>query len=454
MLFTSSAFAVLLAVTFVLYHVVPTGVRRWILLAASCVFIGYNSLYFLAVAAAVSTATYFAGFLLKQDRKHLGAVYAVSVAVLAGTWMFFRRDGILFPIGISFYTFQAISYLTEIYWGEMKAEKDYCSFMLYMLLFMKFLSGPVERPGDLIPQMKEGKRFDYATVRYGLLLIMLGMVKKLVLADNLAPYTGPLFASWDEASGLQLLTAMLVYPVELYADFSGYTDMAVGMAMLFGIRLSPNFDRPFTAVSTADFWRRWHMSLSFWVRDYVFAPLTAFLRDWGRFGISLSLFVTFIVLGIWHGAGWNFVVYGAIQGAVICIEMSSQKFRSSLTDRLGRHLADALFRIRTYLVFAVSLVFFKCATLSDAVSFLGRLSFVPATDWKEMNMGMSDHICAVTGAALIVVLVYEHFNSKGDLFEKLFRLPFWARWAIYYILVFALVMTGRFGSDGFVYLQF
>lgn len=189
--------------------------------------------------------------------------------------------------------------------------------MIYMLFFMKFLSGPIERAGDMLPQLKSCKATDYASMVYGMRLIVVGLIKKLILADSIAPYIDGVFGSVYTASGVQLLMACLLYPIELYADFSGYTDIALGGARMLGFKLSPNFNRPFIAQTTADFWRRWHMSLSFWVRDYLYLPLSSSLRGWGQWGVFLSLALTFTGLGIWHGAGWNFAVYGLIQGVII-----------------------------------------------------------------------------------------------------------------------------------------
>ncbi|MEI3419587.1 MAG: MBOAT family O-acyltransferase [Butyricimonas faecihominis] len=218
-----------------------------------------------------------------------------------------------FPLGISFYTFQALGYLIDVYWEEEEPERSLPDFMLYMLFFMKFLSGPIERAFDMLPQLKIEKRFDYDTVTYGLKLMLIGLMKKVLIADRLAPHLDSIFASVQDASGAQLLLAGLLYPIELYADFSGYTDMAIGGAMMFGYRLSPNFNRPFVAKTITDFWRRWHMSLSFWVRDYLYQPIAASKRYWGQWGIVYALVVTFVLLGVWHGAGWNYVIYGLIK---------------------------------------------------------------------------------------------------------------------------------------------
>lgn len=464
MSFISLEFILLFLLCFTLYHFVSDKGRKLVLLAASGVFIGYFNPAFLVTTLVVSLFTYGAAILIEQARekgKGSRLIYWSCISCLVLCWIGFRYanrltgdSGFIFPLGMSFYTFQAIGYLTEVYWEEEKAERRPIDFLLYMLLFMKFLSGPIERSADLLPQVRELSLASYSIMTYGLRLIVVGLVKKLVLADHIAPYIDGVFSSMHTASGVQLLMACLLYPIELYADFSGYTDMAIGIGMLFGLKLSPNFAHPFTAQTTAEFWRRWHISLSSWVRDYLFLPLSSFTRRWGKWGVAASLMVTFIALGVWHGAGWTFAVYGFIQGLVIVWELRTERIRNKVRKHIGGWLFATLSIIRTYLIFAVSLVFFKAQSVSDAFYFLRNISFQTHASWKEINIGMSDHICIVAGAALLLMLLYDFFMSKGDLHRRLEKQPILLRWTIYYLIVFALFAYGKFGTENFIYLQF
>ena len=384
-------------------------------------------------------------------------VYIAGIIALIGGWLLLHGtviDDIIFPLGMSFYTFQAISYLTDVYWQEQRSERNWVDFLIYMLFFMKFLSGPIERGGDLLPQLKDPRPFIYSNAVTGLKYILLGLIKKLLIANQISPQTDVMFHSIHDLSGIQLLMTCLLYPIELYADFSGYTDIAIGGAYMFGIKLSPNFNRPFAARSTADFWRRWHMSLSFWVRDYLYVPLTAGTRNWGQWGIYFSLLITFLALGLWHGAGLTFAIYGLIQGVLICWEMKTAAFRYNLPQYIGKYAADSLLIVRTYLLFALSLIFFRVQSLSDAWYFLRNISFEVHSSWKEMNIGIRDHNCIVAGSALLLVLIYEYYASKYNLMETLERQPAWLRWSVYYLLVFALLMLGKFDTETFIYLQF
>lgn len=455
MLFLSVGFVALFVICFILYYLVADKYRNLLLLAASAIFAGYASWMFLLVAAVISLFTYAAGRLIERtDENRAGYLLFASIGILVITWISFRyATSLIFPLGMSFYTFQAIGYLVDVYWGETKAERNIVDFSLFMLFFMKFLSGPIERGADMFAELKRPKYFNYDNAVSGMKLIFLGMFKKLLIANHIAPYTEGMFSTIHDLSGLQLLMTCLIYPIELYADFSGYTDIAIGGARMFGIRLSPNFNRPFIATSTADFWRRWHMSLSFWVRDYVYVPLTAELRSFGQWGVLFSLVVTFVALGIWHGAGWTFAIYGLIQGLIICYEMKVKFFRNNLPKLVGRPVSNVLFILRTYLLFALSLIFFRVESINDAFYFISHISF-HAQNWKEMNIGMPDHNCVVAGVSILLIWVFEYLNAHYDL-DKLFKKqPAVLRWACYFILVFMIFLLGKFDTENFIYIQF
>ena len=462
MSFISLNFVTLFVCTFLLYYTLPPKYRKAILLLSSCIFIGYYHIAFLIIALLISLATFFLGKWVGQSKheKDTKRIYISGLCFLITGWLAFRYANLLpgvhwlFPLGISFYTFQALSYLTEIYWKEEEPEENLADFMIYMLFFMKFLSGPIERARDMLPQLKSGKPVAYPSIVYGMKLIVVGLIKKLILADYISPYIDGIFNSIHTASGIQLLMACLLYPVELYGDFSGYTDIALGGACMLGFKLSPNFNRPFIAQTTADFWRRWHMSLSFWVRDYLYLPLSSGMRRWGQWGVFLSLSLTFAGLGAWHGAGWNYIIYGLIQGLIIFYEMKTAMIRNKIKNWIGNPLFTTLSILRTYLLFAFSLIFFRLESVSDALYYIRNISFSTHASWKEVSIGIPDHNCIVAGSALVLILVYEYFMSKRDLLEALEKQPMLVRWGIYYLLAIMFFTLGQFNSDSFIYLQF
>lgn len=462
MSFISLNFVTLFVCTFLLYYTLPPKYRKAILLLSSCIFIGYYHIAFLIIALLISLATFFLGKWVGQSKheKDTKRIYISGLCFLITGWLAFRYANLLpgvhwlFPLGISFYTFQALSYLTEIYWKEEEPEENLADFMIYMLFFMKFLSGPIERARDMLPQLKSGKPVAYPSIVYGMKLIVVGLIKKLILADYISPYIDGIFNSIHTASGIQLLMACLLYPVELYGDFSGYTDIALGGACMLGFKLSPNFNRPFIAQTTAEFWRRWHMSLSFWVRDYLYLPLSSGMRRWGQWGVFLSLSLTFAGLGAWHGAGWNYIIYGLIQGLIIFYEMKTATIRNKIKNWIGNPLFTTLSILRTYLLFAFSLIFFRLESVSDALYYIRNISFSTHASWKEVSIGIPDHNCIVAGSALVLILVYEYIMSKRDLLEALEKQPMLVRWSIYYLLAIMFFTLGQFNSDSFIYLQF
>lgn len=462
MSFISLNFVTLFVCTFLLYYTLPPKYRKAILLLSSCIFIGYYHIAFLIIALLISLATFFLGKWVGQSKheKDTKRIYISGLCFLITGWLAFRYANLLpgvhwlFPLGISFYTFQALSYLTEIYWKEEEPEENLADFMIYMLFFMKYLSGPIERARDMLPQLKSGKPVAYPSIVYGMKLIVVGLIKKLILADYISPYIDGIFNSIHTASGIQLLMACLLYPVELYGDFSGYTDIALGGACMLGFKLSPNFNRPFIAQTTAEFWRRWHMSLSFWVKDYLYLPLFSSMRRWGQWGVFLSLSLTFAGLGAWHGAGWNYIIYGLIQGLIIFYEMKTAMIRNKIKNWIGNPLFATLSIFRTYLLFAFSLVFFRLESVSDALYYIRNISFSTHASWKEVSIGIPDHNCIVAGSALVLILVYEYFMSKRDLLEALEKQPMLVRWGIYYLLAIMFFTLGQFNSDSFIYLQF
>ncbi len=454
--FLTFAFVALFGITFLLYYARPS--RAWqhgVLLAASSIFIAYYHWQYLAVAAGVTLFTFYMGRWLHRslDTRQAPVLFWSSVAGLVGFWLLARYWSGMFPLGISFYTFQALAYLIEIYWEE-EPEDSLPDFTLYMLLFVKFLSGPIERADNLLPQLKTGRRFDYVEVTRGLKLLGWGCFLKLVIADRIGPSLDGILDQVRQASGMQILVATLLYPIQLYADFAGYTCMALGLGRMLGFNLQPNFDRPFLSQSTGELWRRWHMSLSFWVRDYVFTPLNASLRGMGRTGLCLSLLVTFVTIGVWHGAGWTFAAYGLFQGLIIIYETLFKTQRQRAEQCVGHRLWAVVMRLRTYLLFALSLLFFRLPTIGDVGYAYAHLADGFNTDVKELRLGLPDHLWIVFGIAVVLMFVIEALNSRRDLIQWSERQSAPLRWTLYVVAVFIIFLYGSFGVENFIYVQF
>lgn len=445
-----------MAITFLLYYLrQERGWQHTVLLVASMVFIGYYHPVYLLIASAITVFTFFWGRIIHANLgTRAGTIYFwTGIIALTGFWLVARYWFPLFPLGISFYTFQALSYLIEIYWEE-EPEDDFVDFTLYMMLFVKFLSGPIERACDLLPQLKTARVFDYTLVTRGLKLVAWGVFLKVVIADRISPSLDIVLNDVRDATGMQILVATLLYPIQLYSDFAGYTCMALGLGRMLGFRLHPNFERPFVSRSTGELWRRWHESLSFWVRDYVFTPLNASLRSYGRWGVYLSLFVTFVVIGVWHGAGWTFACYGLFQAILVLEEAMLGKRREQWYGALGKHIGGALMMTRTYILFALSLLFFRVAKISDVFYAYQHLFDGFDSSVKELRLGMSDQAWIVFGIATLVMLVVEYANSRHNLIIATERLRPVLRWTVYFSVLLIILFYGSFGVENFIYIQF
>jgi len=245
---------------------------------------------------------------------------------------------IILPIGLSFHTFQAMSYTIEVYRRNQKAERHFGIYALYVMFYPQLVAGPIERPQNLLHQFREEHHFDYTRVTSGLKLMLWGMFKKVVIADNLSTFVTQVYDSPHNFSGLPLIVATLFFSIQLYCDFSGYSDIAVGSAQVMGFTLMKNFDRPFFSASISELWRRWHISLSTWLRDYLYTPISVVTRNWEKWGIVFSLIVTFVLAGLWHGADWKFVVFGFLHGIALAYEFLTRKTRKKISKKVPSYI--------------------------------------------------------------------------------------------------------------------
>ena len=454
--FLSIPFSCTLILAFILYYIKENkDWQRFVLLATSVVFVGFYHWQYLVSAIGITILTFYMG---KWIHKSLGTKKApylltLGISMLVGIWLYTRYCIDLFPLGISFYTFQAISYLIETYWEE-EPEDDIFDFSVYMLLFMKFLSGPIERGYDFLPQVKQARKFDYENIVRGMLTVAWGAFLKLMIADKISPSVDSVMNDVHAATNVQLFVGTLLYPIQLYADFAGYTLMALGFGRMFGFKLSPNFDRPFSSLTTGELWRRWHQSLSFWVRDYVFMTLSASLRRLKEWGVYFSLLVTFVVIGVWHGAGWAFAIYGLIQGLLIMWERFTEKPRAAIQQKVPSALFKTVMVIRTYFFFALSLLFFRIVDVSKVLYVYTHAFNISGANIKELKLGLDDKEWIAFGVAVVIMFLLDHFNAKKDLITSLRTIsPIW-RWIIYFAIVITIFRFGSFGVENFIYVQF
>lgn len=345
------------------------------------------------------------------------------------------------PIGISFFSFQAVGYLIDVYFERIKAEKNVLDYMLFVSFFPQIASGPISKASDLIPQIKSEKLFDYNQTVTGLKYLLWGMFLKVVVADRIGVYVDTVFANYSKFSGIGCLIASILYSIQIYGDFSGYSLMAIGLGKTLGFNLVRNFNRPYFSVSITDFWRRWHISLSQWLKDYIYIPLGG--SRCSRLRNYWNIFVTFLVSGIWHGANWTFIFWGIFHGFCQIIE------RAFGWSKKRYHGIGRAFRIvLTFTLVTIAWVLFRSPSLWDAISFLNRFSSFSGVHFADLQT--LAHILL----AMIPLVIFE-FGKEffPDVYDKAKQIVF-IRWFSYVYILAMIILTGVHDGSSFIYVSF
>ena len=465
MLFTSLEFFLFLSLALALYALLPAG-KRWAwLLAASYLFYGIlqpsNLLYLgavtLVVIACARALERTAG--ASARRALLAAGLVIVLGSLFASKLF---EAFATPAGYSFYAFSAASYLIDAYARRLPAHVPAGQAALYLAWFPKILAGPIERATTFLPQLPGGLRADPERVVLGLQLAGWGLFKKAVIADNLAPIVDRSFAIAAFASPIELLISIYFFAFQIYCDFSGYADIAIGVSLLFGLQLMENFRRPYLSRSTAEFWgERWHISLGRWFRDYLYIPLGGSRA--GRPRQYANLMIVFLVSGLWHaglgyGVGWSFVVWGALNGAYQWAGLATRSFWRRAGDAAPRLRASrTLVVLRVLLTFhliALSWVFFRAKSLGDAWLILQKIG-AQLADMPALIARYPFTAEHYTGLALIALLLaVEIADERRSIFRRLAAAPAALRWGVCYVAILAMLLLGRWQAREFIYMQF
>ncbi|MBL8660133.1 MAG: MBOAT family protein [Rhodospirillales bacterium] len=474
MIFTSEAFIVFAGAFFSIYFFVPYRAQILLTLAASYVFYGWWDWRFLGLIAGSTAFNYVAGRLLAATprsatgRRRLAVVVAVNLMVL-GVFKYFHffADGLLnilealgmqtststlriiLPIGISFYTFHSLSYVVDIYRGKIKAEPDPRVFATYIALWPQLVAGPIVRASRLIPQLKTRKRFSFARFLVGAELVIVGFFLKLVIADRLAPIVDNIFAAPEAFSGLNVLIGVIFFGFQIYGDFCGYSLIAIGLARIMGLNLGRNFRRPYFASSFSDFWQRWHISLSTWLRDYLYVPMGG--SRGGRLATFRNLSATMLLGGLWHGAAWTFVVWGALHGAYLVV----QRLLSPV-HRLAEGVGGATHRglvaaeiFGVVIAVFVAFVFFRAHDFHEASAVLTQIF---AGDYAFV--GIQNKVQVALGAGLIALLVGVEAGAEAPAVRAAVRRARPLRLMMAVSMLCMLALFGAFAGSQFIYFQF
>jgi len=477
MFFNSIDFAVFLPIVFILYWFVfnkNLRLQNFFLLVVSYVFYGWWDWKFLSLIVFSSFVDYYVGIALEKDysqkkRKFLLLISLIVNLGLLGVFKYYNffidnlhsaftlfgselnlsTINIILPVGISFYTFQTLSYSIDVYRRKLKHSDDLIAFFAYVAFFPQLVAGPIERATNLLPQFFKSRKFDYDKAKDGMRQILWGLFKKIVIADNCAVYADQMFNNPDQFQGITLVLGAVYFAVQIYCDFSGYSDIAIGTAKLFNFDLMINFRYPYFSRDIAEFWRRWHISLSTWFRDYLYIPLG------GSKGSKLSqirnVFIIFLVSGFWHGANWTFLAWGFLNALYFLPLMLIGKNRTYLNNvsegKFFPYPKEALQILLTFSLSTFAWIFFRAKDISSAFYYIGSI-------FDNFNL----QINSSTGIKLlpIIVLLFgiEWFQRDKDHSLDIRNLNVVLRWSIYLVIILLTVSLGKYENQSFIYFQF
>ncbi|MDM8543259.1 MBOAT family O-acyltransferase [Desulfococcaceae bacterium HSG9] len=479
MLFNSIEFIIFLPIVFILYWVVTNRslkIQNLLLVIASYFFYGWWDWRFLFLIAFSSFVDYFVGIRIAKtnDKTQRKLLLLTSIFVNIGFLGFFKYFNffsenfakaftflglpitdpvllnIILPVGISFYTFQTLSYTIDVYKRKLEATKDIIAFFAFVSFFPQLVAGPIERATNLLPQFYKKRTFEYDSIVDGMRQILWGLFKKMVIADNCAKYANDIFANCSSYSGSTLLLGAVFFAFQIYGDFSGYSDVAIGTARLFGMSLMRNFAFPYFSRDIAEFWRRWHISLSTWFRDYLYIPLGG--SHGGTWMKIRNIFIIFIVSGFWHGANWTFIAWGALNAVYFLPLMLLNKNKSNMdTVAKGRFLPSLkdVFQIGlTFFITLIAWVFFRAESLYMAVHYI--IGIFSVSLFSLPQVFPIDILCFIILFTLAEWLQREKQHTLQ--FDKVIFSKV-ARWGIYYSIIWVIL---SFGGDQqeFIYFQF
>ena len=482
MIFNTITFLLFFIGFFILYWMVfnkNLKLQNLLLLIASYFFYAWTDWRLLSYLVAVSILNYFLGIYIEKEKDasrkrvllFIGIIQGVGGLIYFKYFNFFIESfndlfhslninlnvqivKIIVPIGISFFTFRLLSYLLDIDKNKIKATKDWVVFFNYVSFFPSLLSGPIDKAKLLIPQLEKERKFEYNEASDGMRQILWGLFKKVVIADNLAFITNQIFDDYEIYSGSTLLLGAFLYSIQIYADFSGYTDMAIGVARLLGFKITKNFDFPLFAQNIAEFWRKWHISLTAWLTEYVFTPLSIKFRDYDKLGLIFAIVINFIVVGIWHGPNWTYVLFGFLHGLyfipLILKGTMNKKIKTDKT-RLSPTFNEFKNIIFNFILISLTFIVFRAENIQIAFKYLKNIVFY----FFQKKIFLFDSRVNMTIFIIIIFIITEwlHRNKQYGLQLNKDKIPKLGRWSIYILIIFIIIQFDGEVQE-FIYFQF
>lgn len=477
MIFNSIEFGIFFPLVFALYWLFFRNhiqARNIFLVAVSYIFYGWWDWRFLSLIVISSFIDFFVGQKLfaEEDKNKRKYLLWISLSLNLGILIFFKYSNffvqsfvdaftffgtspniqhlnIILPVGISFYTFQTLSYTLDIYYKKLEPTKDLMAFFAFVSFFPQLVAGPIERAKDLLPQFFEKRSISYDMLRSGILLMAFGFFKKIVIADRLAIFVNASYSDVHKLDGPSAIFAIIFFAFQLYLDFSAYSDIAIGGARMMGFNLSRNFLRPYLASSFSNFWKRWHISLSSWFKDYVYIPLGG--NKGSQFFIYKNVMIVFLLSGLWHGASWNFVIWGALNGLFVVL---FDRFFVKEKPNIVLRILTAIF---VSVLWTLSLIFFRAQTYADAMQMFSNL-FLGSNELLY-TFGLNETEFSFTIKLLIAFVSFEILLEKySQIYEWFLTLNVVLRWTFYLFLIAFIILFGSYGlglnDNSFIYFQF
>jgi alginate O-acetyltransferase complex protein AlgI len=481
MLFNSFAFLIFFPIATIVYFLLPHRLRWLWLLAASCYFYLYFKAVYILILLFTIIIDYFAGILLENEKrpekKKLWLIMSLiaNIGVLAvfkyynflnsnfaGLCSLFGQNNpipylnILLPIGLSFHTFQAMSYTIEVYRGKQKAEKHFGIYALYVMFYPQLVAGPIERPQNMIHQFYEEHFFDYDKAVNGFRLILWGMFKKVVVADRLSVFVDLVYNNPTHYHGFQTILASFFFAFQIYCDFSGYSDIALGTAEVMGFKLMQNFNRPYHSKSIGEFWKRWHISLSTWFRDYLYVSLGG--NRISKTRTYINQFLVFTISGLWHGANWTFVLWGSLHGAYLVAGNLTENFRKKIIYGIRLNSIAGLVKVvnvlTTFILVTFAWIFFRAANIQIAWVIIKNSMLISPSQVGLYMLGTDSYNFILCFIMMFFMLAVEWKMHDGNVNSLLCKLPPALRWSFYTITTLLILNFGAFGDRQFIYFQF
>ncbi len=480
-------FLIFLAVVALVNYILPQRIRPyWLLIASFAFYASYDAMYLIVILVGIMIS-YYSARLIESKPENGKSVLAITVVVLVASLIYFKYTGmigttirniqelatgssefklesIIVPLGISYYLLQMIGYVIDVYHKKIETSKSLVNYALFVSFFPTVVSGPIERAGNMIPQYEKLPGFDEGNVRRGLLQIIWGFFLKMIVADRIGVLVSTVNANPSAYSGSVVFVIVLMYSLQIYTDFGGYSNIAIGSARILGINVMDNFESPFLSTSVAELWRRWHISLSTWFRDYVYIPLGGNRK--GKTRKYINILITFLISGLWHGAAWTYAIWGLINGIFQVIGMILMPVRNKLVEilRIDREAFShrLLKTVVTFFLFSFAVIFFGKDTFAQAIIIIKNMwKFTPwvFTDGTFYTLGLDRPNFNLMIVGLVIMVIADIFKYKGcDIPGVISRQSLWIRWCIYIGALVLISVCGVWGhgydATSFIYVQF